>query len=111
MAHARSVSSPCSKPSRLARAQFNVPQNRIARARNLVLDQRATAGTEELPEYGPVVDVAPVVADVRVGRADVRLVPHAVILVVIAQGSEVGSALCTSRAQTFLLAPQVEIVG
>jgi hypothetical protein len=38
--------------------QLDIAQHRVAFARDLVLEQRAAPGAEELPEHRPLVDVA-----------------------------------------------------
>src|SRR6185312_14343932 len=88
-------------------AQLDVAQQLVALARDLVLEQRAAARAVELPEHGPLVDVALPVADVGVRRGDLGIVAHAALLVVPGRRSEVGSALRAAE----LAAAKIKAVG
>ena len=73
---------------------------------------RSAAWAEELAEHRAVVDVAPVIADVRIGGADIGIAAHAVILV-IARARAPGPAahLAAGGVHAILFAAQVEVVG
>src|SRR5882762_3347229 len=66
-----------------AQVELYIAEHVVLGARDLVFDERAAPGAEELAEHRPVVDVALVVSDVGVGRADVGFAAHAVFLVVL----------------------------
>src|SRR5512135_1827712 len=90
--------------------QFDVGEQRIVGTCDLVLDQAAAARAEELAEHRPIVDVATPVADVRVGRRDIALFHVAVLLVVLAERTEVRGAARAGEAQAALFAPQLEVL-
>src|SRR6266550_2421170 len=93
-----------------AQMQFDVMQDHIVLARNFVFDQRSATWTEELPEYRAIVDIAPVIADVRVGGVDIGITLHALILVVAARESQVCGASRACGMHAILFATQLEAV-
>src|SRR5437588_9560009 len=94
----------------LAQMQLDVVQDRIVLARDFVFDQRSAARAEELPEHRVIVDVTPVIADVRVGGTDIGIAAHALLLVVAARESQVRGASAASGVYAGLFASQLEAV-
>src|ERR1700675_3925544 len=90
--------------------QLDVVQDRIVLARDFVLDQRAAARAEKLPEHRAIVDVTPVIADVRIGGTDMGITPHALLLVVAAREPKIDGASAASSVHAVLFAAQVEAV-
>src|SRR5437773_6138254 len=87
-----------------AQVQLDVMQDRIVLARDFVFDQRAATGTEELPEHRAIVDVAPLIAYVRIRGSDIGITPHAVVFVVAAREPQVSGASAASGMHAILFA-------
>src|ERR1700681_1304756 len=90
--------------------QLDVVQDRIVLARDFVFDQRSAARAEELPEHRAIIDVTPVIADVRVGGTDIGIAAHALLLVVAARKPQVRRASAASSVYAVLFAAQLEAV-
>src|SRR6202165_3368740 len=93
-----------------AQMQLDVVQDRIVLARDFVFDPRSAARAEELPEHRAIVDVTPVIADVRVGGTDIGIASHASVLVIAARGPQVRGAPAAGGVDAILFAAQVEAV-
>src|SRR6266404_3491868 len=90
--------------------QLDVVQDRIVLARDFVFDQRSAARAEELPEHRAIVDVTPVIADVRVGGTDIGIAAHALLLVIAARESQVRGAPAARGVHAVLFSAQLEAV-
>src|SRR5687768_2142791 len=73
--------------------KLHVPEGRIFRHGDLVLDRQAAARAAELPELRHRIDEAPRVADDRVRGLDRQVASHAMRLVVVGERTEVRGAL------------------